>query len=86
MIALTPENTRDCRKKAAWCQYGNHLGYQVPMWTGRGFIEYLGAVKLRHDGRWDWWRKPTQYHEWKPGQGVAATEGAAKARVLEGWA
>ena len=59
--------------------------YRVPLWPGGTMCEHLGIVKPRADGRWNWWRKPSQFHTWHPGQGVAATRQEAKAHVEEGW-
>ena len=79
------------RNNARWTEVGTlvyhqpKIIYQVPIELGVGWTENLGAVKLRHDGRWDWWRWESCFHKWATGQGVAATESEAKAMVLKGW-
>jgi len=46
----------------------------------------LGAIKLRNDGRWNWWRWRSEFFsEWREGQGVALTQTGATLRVLAGW-
>lgn len=61
--------------------------YRVPILPDNTIVEHLGEVKERTDGRWNWWRKRSKYHKnWNgEGQGVAANQGAAEMRVLEGW-
>ena len=86
MKLFTPENTLACREKAGWDTFLRSIRYRVQIGHDVAMVEHLGAVKYRADGRWNWWRWQSRYHEWKPGQGVAATVEAAKARVLEGWA
>ncbi len=87
------QNTVTCRKKTHWDYWGTSVKYRVPgeidenidYSVSAQLSEYLGAVKLRADGRWDWWRWKSKFHKWSTGQGVAATEDEAKVKVLEGW-
>ncbi len=78
---------QQCRKEANWRQMGRKLVYRVPCVPGAKMVEHLGSIKERSDGRWDWWRSESAYHEtWRGmGQGVALSQGAAEMRVLEGW-
>jgi len=79
------------KQQAKWVEVGKliykltKIVYMVPFDHTCGWTEHLGAMKLRHDGRWDWWRLQSKFHKWATGQGVADDEEAAKARVLEGW-
>ncbi len=63
----------------------NSYRYRIPIRPGGSICEHLGIVKPRDDGRWDWWRKPSQFQRWDPGQGVAATKQEAVDYVEEGW-
>ena len=69
----------------AQSQKDNSHRYRIPISPGGTICEHLGIVKPRADGRWNWWRKPSQFHKWNPGQGVVATRQEAMAHVEEGW-
>lgn len=59
--------------------------YSKPIWDNCDITERLGAVKLRSDGRWSWWRFETKHFpDWKAGQGVALSKTGAQSRVYEG--
>ncbi len=84
--------TNPCRVKASWMPIGTPIYkipivYRVPYTLDSQIVEHLGAIKERNDGRWNWWRKRSNYHKsWNgEGQGVADSRGAAELRVLEGW-
>lgn len=85
--------TQRCRVKSSWKQVGKAtyklpvFVYRVPILPGTRCVEHLGKVKERSDGRWDWWRKRSNYHKnWNgEGQGVERSRGNAEVRVLEGW-
>jgi hypothetical protein len=48
--------------------------------------ENLGAIKLRTDGRWTWWRWRSEFFsEWREGQGVSLVQTGATLKVLAGW-
>ncbi len=81
----TMEKTPACQERATWKQCGKRLVYTMTISPDSRIVEHLGAVKLRGDGRWDWWRWESDFYEWPTGQGVEETEEEAKARVLEGW-
>ena len=81
-----------CQMKANWTQIGKTVytlpkfAYRVPVTPETRYVEHLGAVKGRSDGRWDWWRFKSTFHkDWITGQGVADTKAWAQIRVLEGW-
>ncbi len=78
-------NTDQCRANANWKKIGTKTVYRVPIHPDCGIIEHLGAIKPRTDSRWSWWRWKSKFHKWIEGQGVAASQGAAEMRVLEGW-
>lgn len=84
---LTPENTAACKVLAEWREAPHSLLYCVRLQPFDVIHEHLGSIKQRADGRWNWWRWKSRYHEWSVGrgQGVALTEEEAKAKVLEGW-
>ena len=63
----------------------NSYRYRIPISPGSTICEHLGVVKPRADGRWNWWRKPSQFHKWVTGQGVAVTKQGAVLYVEEGW-
>jgi hypothetical protein len=61
--------------------------YNFPIQEGCRIIERLGVIQLRADGRWNWWRRKSDFHgDWRGGaQGVAESRDQAKERVEEGW-
>ena len=82
-------DTRACRRAATWGTY-KRTTYRVPIhpdFCQRAMlmVEHLGAVQVRADGRWNWWRWKSKYHEWSVGQGVVNTKTLAIAEVLKGW-
>lgn len=88
-------DTQKCRVKAAWSKIGRDtlpkFVYRIPCTPATNMVEHLGAVKEKTDGRWYWWRFRSNFHKsWNENfgdvdQGVAANQGAAEMRVLEGW-
>jgi plasmid maintenance system antidote protein VapI len=64
-----------------------HVVYVVPIKVGVRITEHLGAIKLRADGRWDWWRWSSDFHkEWSGhAQGVVGAKADAITIVEEGW-
>jgi hypothetical protein len=85
-------STQQCRIKAAWVRSGTSVYYRprflyrIPCTYTSWLVEHLGAIQLRNDCRWNWWRWESKWHEgWTLGQGVADNQGAAELRVLEGW-
>ena len=96
-MTQTMTDTQKCRVKAAWSQIGKYafrlpkFTYNIPCMPEYDMYESLGAIKERNDGRWNWWRSKSRYHKsWNENfggadQGVAANQGAAEMRVLEGW-
>jgi hypothetical protein len=69
-----------------WITIAKKTIYRVPVQPGSIMTEHLGAMKLRTDGRWDWWRWPSRYHEWNaPAQGVVDDEDSARLRIMDGW-
>ena len=66
------------------CVDGSYL-YRIPIRPGGSICEHLGIVKPRGDGRWNWWRKKSQFHTWDTGQGVVTTKEEAVLMVEEGW-
>jgi hypothetical protein len=63
------------------------FAYRVPVTPGSKMVDHLGVIKERSDGRWNWWRMESNYHQtWLgPKQGVADNRSDAEMRVLEGW-
>ena len=92
---MTQTMTKDCKVKATWSKIGEYKlpksVYRVPCTPTTRMVEHLGAVKEKTDGRWNWWRFRSDFHKsWNENfggadQGVAASQGAAEVRVLEGW-
>ncbi len=68
-----------------WVKSNSSYLYRIPIRPGYLLCEHLGIVKPRGDGRWNWWRKPSQFHKWDTGQGVATTKQEAMEWVEEGW-
>ncbi len=68
-----------------WTKSNSSYIYRIPIRPEGSICEHLGIVKLRADGRWNWWRKPSQFHKWDTGQGMAATKQEAVEWVEEGW-
>jgi len=64
-----------------------HVVYVVPIKIDMRMIEHLGAIKLRADGRWNWWRWTSDFHkEWGGhAQGVVGAKQDAITIVEEGW-
>jgi plasmid maintenance system antidote protein VapI len=64
-----------------------HILYVVPIAAKTRITEHLGAIELRADGRWNWWRWTSDFHkEWSGyAQGVAVAKQDAITRVEEGW-
>ncbi len=84
-------NTQECQVQAYWKHFGNRRLpksiYCIPCRPGGWVVDHIGAVKERNDGRWNWWRWPSNFHKtWNgEGQGVAASKYAAMLQVLDGW-
>ena len=87
-------------KGAEWtmCGHGNqdrffaltidpYVIYKMPIKVRSKITEHLGAIKLRKDGRWNWWRWTSDFHkEWSGyAQGVADHKSLAIEKVEEGW-
>ena len=77
----------------AWNQVGittdqneNH-SYEMPVKEGCRITERLGAIQIRDDKRWNWWRWDSDFHgDWRGiAQGVSESKDEAKERVEEGW-
>lgn len=64
-----------------------HVVYVVPIKVRGRITEHLGAIKLRVDGRWNWWRWTSDFHkEWSGyAQGVVGAKQDAITIVEEGW-
>lgn len=67
-----------------WQERKDRTDYRVPILDATKLVEILGAVKLRSDGRWNWWRWKSRFHKWSTGQGVEENKEAAMKCVLEG--
>lgn len=60
--------------------------YYKPIRPGDWIHWKLGAIKLRNDGRWNWWRWESEFFpEWQEDQGVALTKMGATYMVHLGW-
>jgi hypothetical protein len=60
--------------------------YDKPFKPGDEIHWKLGDIKLRTDGRWNWWRYKSPYFpEWREGQGISLTKMGASYAVHEGW-
>ncbi len=59
--------------------------YRKPIWNDCNIVDCLGAIKLRSDGRWSWWRfKSKHFPDWLDGQGVSLTKMGAIYKVYGG--
>ena len=74
----------ECQLHANWVPIGGSIVYCVPQ-ARTSFVEHLGGIKKRSDGRWDWWRYDSIEHKWRVGRGVADTKAWAQIEVLRGW-
>jgi len=90
-------DTQRCKVRADWSKVGTAVYtlpkfvYRIPCTPDTDIVEQLGAIKERNDGRWNWWRSESKFHQsWHTNfgginQGVARTQGEAEVRVLGGW-
>lgn len=84
--ALNPMT--DCRWESATTPSMKlpKASYIKPIQPGMRITVKLGDIKLRADGRWDWWRWEKKWFPvWSGGQGVAATKWTAIFKVQDGW-
>lgn len=75
-----------------WVNYGGDrvvIGYKIRIdATYDNLVEYLGKIRKRVDGRFDWFRDTSHYYksQWSGGaQGVADSVENAKVAVEKGW-
>jgi len=81
------------KSRGVVCQFFNRpqiiygMRYAVPIRSDMRIVEHLGAIKLRKDGRWNWWRWTSDFHkEWSGhAQGVVVAKADAITIVEEGW-
>ena len=88
----------EIKNKTEWRAWGTvvhkrpHFIYRSPCWlndTICSFVNHLGEVSQKNDGRWNWYRKPASMNaHWQIKtieQGVARSKEEAMAEVEKGW-